>query len=65
MDLKGPAPPLEFKQRCRVSDTKNGGSGVVRSVRTDGQLPQPDGAEYDQLEGGGIRQNPFLVPQVP
>ena len=64
MDLKGLAPPLEFKQRCRVSATKNGGPGVVRAVRTDGELPQPDGAEHDQLEGGGIRQNPFLAPQV-
>ena len=64
MDLKGLAPPLEFKQRCRVSATKNGGPGVVRAVRTDGELPQPDGAEHDQLGGGGIRQNPFLALQV-
>ena len=64
MDLKGLAPPLELKQRCRASDTKNGGAGVVRTVRTDGELPQPDRAEHDQLGGGGIRQNPFLAPQV-
>jgi len=37
---------------CRVSATKNGGPGVVRAVRTDGELPQPDGAEHDQLGGG-------------
>ena len=64
MDLKGLAPPLEFKQRCRVSDKRNGGAGVVLTRRTDGELPQPDGAEHDQLGGGGIRQNPFLAPQV-
>ena len=64
MDLKGLAPPLEFKQRCCVSDTKNGGAGLVCAARTDRELPQPDGAERDRLEGGGIRQNTFLAPKV-
>ena len=64
MDLKGLAPPLEFKQRCCVSDTKNGGAGLVCAARTDRELPQPDGAERDQLEGGKFGHNPFLAPQV-